>query len=112
MAGQDGLLSETEYRLKAAYLMGSGGFTLSTLLTDPNEILAADLSGRQVVWSLRQTEVTDLFKAAIELECGDWGYKAGDMDRDCKVDLKDFAMLAQDWLACTVPDQEDCEFGL
>lgn len=111
LTGQYGLLSEAEYCLKAAYLMGNGNFTVSTLLKDSRELGAAELSGFRVVWSMRSMDVLDLFNASIELECGDWGYKAGDLDKDCKVDLKDFARMAQDWLACTLPDQEECEFG-
>jgi hypothetical protein len=33
-----------------------------------------------------------------ELTCGDWGYLPGDLNRDCYVDLLDFAILAQQWL--------------
>jgi hypothetical protein len=112
IAGSGSLDLKSQYQLKAAYLMGNGGFTLSTLRTQTDEICAADLFARQIVWSGRSSEgIMDLFKAAIELECGDWGYKAGDLNRNCKVDLQDFAVLAQDWLACTMPEQEDCEFG-
>ena len=40
--------------------------------------------------------------------CGDWGYLAGDVNHDCKVNLVDLAMTASDWLRCTVPDQAGC----
>lgn len=101
-------------RLKAAYLMDNGRFTVSTLLeSSTDEITAADISGRQVVWSVRnrQTQIIDLFTGTIELDCGDWGYKAGDLDKNCYVNLQDFVLMAQDWLACTMPQQEECEFG-
>ena len=37
-----------------------------------------------------------------ELTCGDWGYFATDLNRDCYVDLRDFAKFALEWL--TSPD--------
>jgi len=33
-----------------------------------------------------------------ELTCGDWGYLPSDLNRDCYVDLLDFAIFAQQWL--------------
>jgi hypothetical protein len=33
-----------------------------------------------------------------ELTCGDWGYLRSDLNRDCYVDLVDFAIFAQQWL--------------
>jgi len=33
-----------------------------------------------------------------ELTCGDWGYLRSDLNRDCYVDLLDFAIFAQQWL--------------
>jgi len=30
--------------------------------------------------------------------CGDWGYADTDFNEDCKVDLKDYAVIAGDWL--------------
>ncbi len=108
LKGEVGLLRATEYMLEAAYLTGKGGFTPSTLIRDTNEIMAADISLPHIVWSKWVEGVTDLFKGALELECGDWGYKRGDIDRNCKVDFYDFAVLAEDWLGCTMPDDPDC----
>jgi len=41
----------------------------------------------------------------IPARCGDLGTKhlPADLNRDCRVDLKDFAELAQKWLGCTKP---------
>lgn len=104
----------SEYLIKAAYLMDNGRFSISTLLADPNEIGNADISGTQVVWSCWQSEaeVTDLFKAEINLECGDWGYLPSDLNRDCIIDLLDLVLMSQEWLLCTLPDQENCVFGI
>ena len=33
-----------------------------------------------------------------ELTCGDWGYFATDLNRDCFVDLRDFVIFAMEWL--------------
>ncbi len=41
-------------------------------------------------------------------QCGDWGYAPGDVNRDCRVNLEDLAAVADDWLSCTDPDDEEC----
>jgi hypothetical protein len=112
LGGQPGLLQQTtEYMLKAAYLTGNGGFTVSTLIRDTNEIYAADIWKSRIVWSKVVDSVTDLFKGLVMLECGDWGYKSGDLNRDCKVDFTDFAVFAEDWLGCTMSDDPNCGYG-
>lgn len=44
----------------------------------------------------------------VPLACGDWGYLDADLDKDCYVNIKDIALLAQSWLACTDPLGTDC----
>jgi len=110
--GQPGpLQQEYEYFLKGAYLTGNGGYSVSTLIRDANEIDAADISYSQVVWSQMHDDVMDLYKGSIKLQCGDWGYKSGDLDRNCKVNFYDFAVFAEDWLGCTMPDDPNCGYG-
>lgn len=41
--------------------------------------------------------------------CGEWGFFAPDLNRDCRVDLVDFSILAADWAKCTVPLEAGCE---
>ena len=41
--------------------------------------------------------------------CGPWGYFIADIDRNCTVDLGDFAIVAADWLYCTDPDDPLCD---
>jgi hypothetical protein len=43
-----------------------------------------------------------------ENDCGAWGYLLGDLNKDCIVDLEDFAEIAQDWLLCTLPADVTC----
>lgn len=40
--------------------------------------------------------------------CGDWGYLAGDINKDCYVTLEDFAVLTSQWLECTHPTGVGC----
>jgi len=108
--GGNGPLDATEFLIKGSHLLQNGVCTLSTLRKSTNSINGADISGRQVVWS-EWTDVADLMKGTIVFQCGDRGYKRGDLDRDCKVDLYDFAIFAQDWLTCTMPDDPNCELG-
>jgi hypothetical protein len=41
-------------------------------------------------------------------ECGAWGFLPADLNRDCKIDLNDFAILAATWLQCTQPFMTGC----
>ncbi len=43
-------------------------------------------------------------------KCGDPGtvYLAGDVNKDCKVDFKDFASFAATWLDCSDPNDPNC----
>ncbi|MBN1845389.1 MAG: DNRLRE domain-containing protein [Sedimentisphaerales bacterium] len=46
-----------------------------------------------------------------QANCGDWGYPAGDLNRDCVVNLADLAILARHWLTCSRPGDPDCDRG-
>ena len=41
-------------------------------------------------------------------DCGAWGYTFMDFDRDCVVDIADFAEFAAEWLICTQPYGDSC----
>lgn len=105
--------------LMGANLINSGHAVTTVLRTavDNETFDAADVSGANVVWSRNyydssyETQSIDYFKGVLELECGDWGYMHGDLDRDCDVDLTDFAMFAESWLACTTPEVAGCRSG-
>jgi hypothetical protein len=40
--------------------------------------------------------------------CGDQGWYKGDVDKDCKVDLQDFAVIANNFLQCSDPMDPNC----
>ncbi len=40
--------------------------------------------------------------------CGDWEYPAGDLNKDCVVDIEDFSFIAAEWLKCTDPGDSAC----
>ena len=44
----------------------------------------------------------------LDDECGAWGYISMDFNRDCIVNLGDFALFAESWLECTNPKVADC----
>ncbi|MHB9071307.1 MAG: hypothetical protein ACYC54_13185 [Sedimentisphaerales bacterium] len=58
------------------------------------------------IWFARVDHIR--FELVEPLVCGDAGtvYLPGDLEPDCKIDFKDFAAFAQDWLECTDPAQE------
>jgi len=43
-----------------------------------------------------------------ENDCGAFGYATGDVNKDCKVNLTDFAAMAANWLECTFPADPTC----
>ena len=47
--------------------------------------------------------------AANGAQCGDWGYPPGDINRDCVVDLIDFALLTGIWGQCSDPSGLNCQ---
>ncbi len=42
-------------------------------------------------------------------ECGAWGFLSADLNRDCRIDLSDFSVMAGTWLKCTQPFMAGCE---
>jgi len=111
-AGRDGPAdNQDEGLLKGAYLMPDAGFATSTLHRSTSEMGAADVSGQRVVWSEYLADATELYQGTISLECGDWGYFRGDLDRNCQVNLMDLAIFAADWLRCSVPFGGGCEYA-
>ena len=50
------------------------------------------------------------YVADIPTACGESGteYLPADVNQDCYVNLADFAMMAQQWLLCTNPEDQDC----
>ena len=40
----------------------------------------------------------------VPTDCGIWGYKDADINKDCYVDFVDFADLASNWLICSDPE--------
>jgi hypothetical protein len=109
---QKGILDTdtTENMIKGCCFLGNSGFTVSELRRVDHWLGAAEISDSNIVWS-EYLDKAELFKGAIELVCGDWGYKRADLNQDCTVDFRDFAIFAEDWLQCTMPDDPQCGFG-
>jgi hypothetical protein len=55
-----------------------------------------------------QFQVYTLVNSLTSRSCGNWGYGAGDVNQDCRVNLADFATLALQWLKCNNPADADC----
>lgn len=48
----------------------------------------------------------------VTTQCsGDWGYHAGDLNRDCYVNLADLGILSQNWLTNSDPDDTNGSLG-
>lgn len=104
--------------IMGAYLLNSGNITTSQLFSSPNNLGAVEVSGEQIVWSTEpiyslenDEERALLWTGTLKTKCGDWGYPAGDINKDCKVDFIDFALMATSWLECTEPGNPNCVYG-
>jgi len=42
-------------------------------------------------------------------DCGAWGYMHVDVNKDCYVNLGDFALLSEQWLMCVQPYGDGCD---
>jgi hypothetical protein len=110
------------YKLSGAVLFANGKSHTSVLKTyDDSDwtLSSAVVNGNKVLWGANfyhygQTEqhYSDFFTKTIQLECGDKGFSLADLTRDCKVDFRDFAIIAEQWLVCTMPEDESCTFGV
>lgn len=115
--------SENQSIIMAAVLFDNGKFSASVVKTNDDywAIMGADVSGGKVIWGAdyfyadSETETVeeyrDLFADTLELECGDKGYSLADLNSDCMVNFADFAMFAERWLVCTMPDDINCTDG-
>jgi hypothetical protein len=97
---------------------GSASTILLKETQDPNaDFSAARISGSEIVWSYYyydysiELDYADLYSGTLVSDCGDWGYLFADFNNDCKVDFKDFAKFAEQWLECTSPGGENCIYG-
>jgi hypothetical protein len=52
--------------------------------------------------------VRDVTVAIADNDCGVWGYSPMDFNKDCVVDLEDFAVFAAEWLRCSQPFDTGC----
>ncbi len=50
----------------------------------------------------------DLGVTIYDDACGQWGYMAADLNRDCQVNLQDLAQMAFEWATCTRPFMDGC----
>ncbi|MEN6385628.1 MAG: glycerophosphodiester phosphodiesterase family protein [Phycisphaerales bacterium] len=50
-----------------------------------------------------------MFNAGAYSECGDWGYAQMDFNKDCVVNIKDFAKFCEQWLVCSNPLEQNCQ---
>ncbi len=80
----DDLLESAEHRAELRVYVNSADEAFNGLVLDPIEAIILDN------------------------ECGAWGYLSADLNQDCRVDLADVALLADEWLSCSLPDEPAC----
>jgi hypothetical protein len=88
---------------------GGTGFDLRWLSPEDYEALKTDpQSGRRWIQYVKFSSVTagqigEVDAISDVAACGDYQHPIppGDVNKDCRVDLLDFAVLAENWLVCT-----------
>ncbi|MHB9071804.1 MAG: FG-GAP-like repeat-containing protein [Sedimentisphaerales bacterium] len=105
-----------EMKLKWTSIVGNGGyvpsaadkFGIGILIGDNdasdgvNDVLLLDVSSMEIPSSYHIASLTN------GLVCGDNGYVYGDLNYNCKVNMVDFALFADNWLKCTDPGVVGC----
>jgi hypothetical protein len=84
---------------------GGTGFDLQWLAPADYEALEPDpQSGRRWIQYIKLNSTSGEVDAVSDVAaCGDYQhpFPPGDVNRDCRVDLQDFSILAENWLVCT-----------
>ncbi len=83
------------------------GIILSDADSGVHRYLISD-TGTAGVWDVNQTTSWNDFVFVGSDGCGQYGFAAADIDKDCYVGLLDFSVLAAEWLKCTEPSGIDC----
>jgi len=72
--------------------------------------LTHEVTSSDAYWNNMEDVQLDIFIIDNDQGCGDWGYMEMDFNRDCYVDSSDFALFAAQWLACTDPSGDMCQY--
>ncbi|MBN1125146.1 MAG: hypothetical protein JXA82_09065 [Sedimentisphaerales bacterium] len=70
--------------------------------------LIHSISSEDERWNSMQNKTLSVYILEDDLGCGAWGYTPMDFNRDCYVNLTDFAVFASEWMTCTDPSGGDC----
>lgn len=98
---------QAAYSLMSALLLDNDSVAISSLkeITYPNiGLYWVEISGSEIVWTeqfydqMTQEEYKNLYNAALQVDCGDYGFSLADLNHDSYVNLKDLAILAEQWL--------------
>lgn len=82
----------------------------STNTGNRNVTLTHSITSTDAYWDTMQDVQLDVFVVENDLRCGDWGYVEMDFNRDCYVDWRDLAFFAAQWMVCTDPSREMCQY--
>ncbi len=75
-----------------------------------NVTLTHSITSADTYWNSMQDVQLNVLVVDNDLTCGDWGYNEMDFNRDCYVDWSDLALFVTQWMACTDPSNEMCQY--
>ena len=107
-------LGETKTNIRDVFFYDGNSVTQ---LTDYNSRSAQNpkIFGTHIIWTTYSNDTYTVYFAKMDspstcVEAISMGYLLdGDCDKNCKVDLRDFALFADNWLECIDPNDEICE---
>jgi hypothetical protein len=89
--------------------------TVTVTAIDDNIFEGGATHTRQIVHTVESGDsaynglpVPNVVVTITDNECGAWGYNPMDFNKDCRVDFKDMATFAENWLKCTQPFGPGC----
>ena len=95
------LTTSTTVSAGSASTISVRAFDDSTLEGDPHTTL---------IYNTHATvSVPSVIPAVLDNECGAWGYKNTDSNKDCLTDVNDLALFVAEWLNCSLPQTAGCQ---
>ena len=83
------------------------GYPTFTMTSSGDAYMAYYAGDTSLPWPDKTYCAGNVIHYDADFSCGTWGYLAGDLNQDCRVDLADLAVIGEVWMATTDPTSPD-----
>ncbi len=100
-----------QYDIAAIYVDGQAevfGYAPFEMITDDANLYLGTIYKFDRRFFKGSLDDLSIISYRYDYECGDWGYATADVNKDCYVNIRDFALMASQWLDCTNELGADC----